>query len=357
MVPARRPWKLVFVAAMSAAALFPALSHRAAVRTAARRVDALSKALSGPAAEHRLRSTSLDPISQARLARLGPLLASWETVGGCGAGASTGTGGGIKWVGRNVTGGLFHVEQQGAYLHTDYGYNYISSTLITHDLDANWNVGVSVPYLYKFMRNPVGLGFDVVNQGPGDVALLGTRHFGAIRDWSSTLTIGLPTGTHDAYIRTPDNLLPQDRQLGLGPHSTTFVTASVLVDHTIDRDWGPTVLGGMANWRGGTNELKSTRVPNATVYAYSGYLLGPLVPALGVSMTGSAGHDVDRTMVQTTPLFSVAANASLEWSSDWVAVILGGSVPYGYTNSVGGLPPGWSLAPWTVALGIAVAPF
>jgi hypothetical protein len=326
-------------------------------RAAEKRLDALSAALGGADLTKRLRQASLDPVTQARLDRLGPLLASWQTVGGCGAGSSTGTGGGIKWVGRNVSGGLFHVEEQGSYLHTDYGYNYISTSLITHDLDPNWNVGVSIPYLYKFMRNPYGLGVDVINQGPGDIALLLTRKLGAIHDWSTTLSIGAPTGTHDAYFRTMDNILPQDRQLGLGPHTTTFVTASLLVDHTIDRSWGLTVIGGTANWRGGTNELQSYRAPNASLYAYSGYLIGPLVPALGLSVTGATGHDSDRGMEQTTPLFLAAVNASVEWSNDWLAIILGGSLPYGYTNSVQGLPASWALAPWTVALGMAFAPF
>src|SRR5260221_11957427 len=60
----------------------------------------------------------LDAALSARVSRLGSLLASWETVGGCGAGASTGTGAGVKWIGRNVTGGLFHVELQSNYVQT-----------------------------------------------------------------------------------------------------------------------------------------------------------------------------------------------------------------------------------------------
>jgi hypothetical protein len=356
MLVARTVPTIAISAALLVAALYPTLSQRAAVRRAVRRVDALA---AGPAAEKswRLLSTSLDPGLKARLDRVGPLLASWETIGGCGAGASTGTGGGLKWVGRNVSGGLFHVELQSSYVHADYGYNYVATALVTRDLNPKWNVGLSVPYLYKFMRDPYGLGVNVINQGPGDVAGLLTRRLGAINDWTTTLAVGAPTGTHDAYFRTMDNLLPQDRQLGLGPHTTTFVTASAIVDHTIDRAWGLAVVGGTLNWRGGTNELQSRRVPSASLYGHAGYLLGPLVPALGLTVLGAAGHDVDRLMVQSTPVFAVAANASLEWSTDWVAVLIGGSLPYGYTNSVQGSPPAWALAPWVVGLGVAFAPF
>src|SRR6202008_418693 len=62
--------------------------------------------------------------------RSAPELASWQTVGGCGAGASSGTGAGVKWVGRNVSGGLFHVECQANYVKTTYGYNYVGTTLV-----------------------------------------------------------------------------------------------------------------------------------------------------------------------------------------------------------------------------------
>jgi len=359
MIAKRKASTLVFAAAVSIAAFYPTFSHLAAVRTAARRVGALSAGLSCPTAKtsSRLLVASLAPAFQARLDHLGPLLASWETIGGCGAGASTGTGGGIKWIGRNVTGGLFHVELQGAYLHTDYGYNYIATALVTHDLDPNWNLGLSVPYLYKYMRDPYGLGVDVVNQGPGDLAVLLTRRLGAIHDWSTTLSVGAPTGAHDAYFRSMTNILPQDRQLGLGPHTTTVVTAALIVDHTIDQGWGPTVVGGTLNWRGGTNELQSYRAPSASLYSYAGYLIGPLVPALGVTVTGAGGHDRDEGAEQSTPLFTVAANASIEWSTDWLAVILGGSLPYGYTNSVQSAPAAWATAPWVVALGVAFAPF
>jgi hypothetical protein len=292
-----------------------------------------------------------------RSERLGGMLASWQTVGGCGAGASAGTGAGVKWVGRNVSGGLFHVECQANYVKTSYGYNYVGTTLITRDLGEKWNLGASVPYLYKYMNNPYGQDFDVANRGLGDVNFLLTRRLGAINDTLLTLGIGVPTGSHDAHLlRALTQVLPQDRQLGAGT-----LTGSLQLDHIIDNIWGPTVLGAVASWRGGENDLHSYRAPSATAYGYASYLLGPFAPAAGLSASGWTAHDRDQGTEQASALFNVAANASLEWSTDWVAVLLGASLPYQYDgeklDNNGKARSPWSFGAWIVALGVAFSPF
>jgi hypothetical protein len=287
------------------------------------------------------------------------LLAGWQTVGGCGAGASTGAGGGIKWIGRNVTGGLFRIETQGNYIAVPYGYNYVVNALISRDLTEKWNLGVAVPYLYKHMNNPFDRGFHVTNRGLGDVNLLVTRKLGAINATTVTAGVGLPTGKHDATLITyPEITIEQDRQLGLGKP-----TASLSVDHVFDELWGLMMVGGMVNWRGGENALRSYRAPSATGHGYLGYFLGPLTPAFGLQVTGLTGHDRDRGAEQKgTPLFSVAPSLSLEWSSNWVAVMLGASVPYQYDgvkiDEVANRPRNpWGLGPWMLVLGLAVSPF
>src|SRR5205814_7249038 len=150
----------------------------------------------------------------------------------------------------------------------------------------------------------------------------------------------------------PTVTLRQDRQLGLGK-----VTGSLVLDHIIDNLWGPTVVGGVASWRGGTNDLGNHRAPSGTAYVYSGYLLGPLVPALGVQLTGFAGHDRDRDSgEQRSALVSVAPSASIEWATGGVAILLGASLPYqysGYTNSDSHATSPWGLGPWGVGLGAA----
>src|SRR6185436_15628857 len=101
-------------------------------------------------------------------------------------------GGGVKWIGRNVTGGLFHVECQANYGELPYGYNYVATTLVSSDIASGWNLGVSVPYLYKYMYDPYGFDIDLSNQGLGDVNVLLTHRFGAISDWTASLSLGAP---------------------------------------------------------------------------------------------------------------------------------------------------------------------
>jgi hypothetical protein len=284
------------------------------------------------------------------------LLASWRTVAGCGAGASSSTGGGVKWIGRNVSGGLFRVECQANYIDTPNGPSYVGTALVSADLGERWTLGVSVPYLYKMIYDPYGLGFDVHNRGLGDVNALVTRKFGAIEQLSATLALGAPSGSHDAtLVRDTSVLLAQDRQLGLGKP-----TASLMLDHVLDNDWGPTVLGGLASWRGGTNDLQSYRAPTASLYAFTSYLLGPFAPAIGLQASGFSRHDRDRGVEQASPLFSVAGNVSLEWSTDWLALLIGASFPYQYdglrTDADGRPRNPWGFGPWVIAAGFAFSP-
>jgi hypothetical protein len=166
--------------------------------------------------------------------------------------------------------------------------------------------------------------------------------------------VGLPTGTYDARYKT--EMLPQDRQLGLGK-----LTATLLLDKAFDQVWGMTLLGATAAWRGGRNDLASERVPSAGVYGYATYLIGPFAPSVGATLTGFAGHDQDRGDEMGSALATAAANVSIEWATDWVAVLLGASLPYEYTgitrNANGGAASPFRFGPWVVALGVAFAPF
>ena len=104
----------------------------------------------------------------------------------------------------------------------------------------------------------------------------------------------------------------------------------------------------MASYPGGENSLKNYRSPSASAYGYVGYLLGPFVPALGVS--GTVFQEADRDVglpSDDQPNAMAALNGSLEWSTDWLAVLLGLSLPYSQRG----------LEPWTAGLGFAIAPF
>jgi hypothetical protein len=275
-----------------------------------------------------------------RLAQLSPLTASWRSVAGCGAGSSTGVGG-IKWVGRNVTGGLVNVQCQANYTKLSDGYVYAVQNQISADLGERWNVGVVVPYLYKYMVDPFGLRFDLSNQGIGDVNLLLSRRLGPIRATTVTVSVGIPTGNERAEYLS--NVLRQDRQLGSGQTS-----GGLMIDHVLDNIWGPAVLGGTVVYPGKENDLENFRAPFASVYGYVGYLLGPLVPSLGISATNYFGQDRDRGLPSDErPPWMVSANGSLEWSTDWVALLAGVSLPYHVSG----------LQPWTVGFGLALSPF
>jgi hypothetical protein len=336
---------------LGALALYPFLAMRIEARKVARRLNALET-------QQRRSGEDNAPLASAislRVQKLGPLLASWETIGGCGAGGTGGAGVGVKWVGRNTAGGLFQSITQANYIRLNNAYNYIVTTQVSRDVGRKWNVGVLVPFLYKRYNDYLGLPTDISNSGVGDVNLLVTRKFGRINSTAVTASLGFPTGTHDATYKT--DLLTQEKQLGLGKF-----TGTLTLDHSIDEGWGIVVLGGSAAWRGGRNELGSYRSPTGGLYGYIGYYLGPFVPVLGASFAGFLKPDEDRGAVQNVPLTMVAGNASVEWSSAYVAILAGVSVPYAFTSTpndqlVAGVKPATGLQPWMVAVGISVSPF
>jgi len=327
-----------------ALALGPRLAAR---RELAIRLDQI--ALAGP-----LHSLTL-PLPRTES---GSLLASWQTVGGCGSGATTGAGGGVKWIGPVATGGLFNVLCQATYMPIDdptrrEHHLYVNS-LITRDLTEKWNIGISVPLVYKYLRDPYGLDVDLSNSGLGDIYLQVTRRFGAINDTLLTAAVGLPTGKHDQlYKNTP---LRQHQQLGFGK-----VAGTVTLDHAMDELWGMMVFGASGSWRGGENSLSNYRAPSASTYGYLGYYLGKLVPSVGLTVTGLPAHDRDRSQDENTGLFVIAPSVALEWSTDWIAFMAGASLPYQYDGidktSEGRPRTPWGFAPWSASLGISIAPF
>jgi hypothetical protein len=158
--------------------------------------------------------------------RPGGALASWQTIGGCGAGSSAGIGG-IKWIGRNVTGGLVNVQCQGSYTRYGDGYVYALNNQLTVPLGDAISIGVIVPYLYKWIDDPLQVRVDYSNAGLGDVNGMLTWKLGAIRATAITLAVGLPTGTSQAG--TGAYLFPQDRQLGAGRISGSLMRGKRLL--------------------------------------------------------------------------------------------------------------------------------
>jgi hypothetical protein len=338
MIPRRFSWSvrtpaLVLAASLVATAAVPLVKQACARRELERRL-----ASARPATLDALFATATMPADE--------LLASWQAVGGCGAGSATGIGG-IKWIGRNVSGGLVHVQSQGNYTRLSGGYSFALQNQLTADLGPKWNVGVVVPFLYKWIDNYAATGYALSNGGLGDVNLLLSRRLGAINDTTLTLSLGAPTGTHEANCQlsanqVPINCLPQDRQLGTGTFS-----GALLLEHTVDNLWGPLVYGGTVGYPGVENSIHNYRAPSASLYGYAGYLMGPLVPAFGLSVTQFLGHDRDNGFDTERGMTMLAANGSLEWANAWVAVLIGVSVPFSQQG----------MEPWTAGLGLAFAPF
>jgi hypothetical protein len=341
----------VLASALVSLAGYPRWAEHLAKRRVIERLDKVEARASALATDE----AGWDAALSLRVRRLGPLLASWETVGGCGAGGTGGAGASVKWIGRNTSGGLFQWMTQGNYIHFADGYNYIISSQITRDLGQKWNVGFSVPYLYKYYRDYLALPTDISNSGLGDVQLLVTRKLGRINSTSVTAAIGFPTGKYDATYK--NDLLTQEKQLGFGR-----VTGTLFVDHTIDETWGVVVLGGLLSYRGDENALQSYRSPMGSLYTYAGYFMGPFVPALGISVSDFLKPDRDRTLEQDVPLTLIAGNASLEWSTDTMAILVGVSVPYSVRGTVSTVETPHptkvtGFMPWIVAVGFSISPF
>jgi hypothetical protein len=325
-------------------------------------------ALGFPVARDRLASRTLD----ARLSRItaganpgapslpaegiSSLLASWQSVGGCGAGAASGAGVGVKWIGRNVSGGLFSVQTQANYtrIHSTYLEDqFFLNNLITRDLDEKWQLGVNVPIVYKYMHDPYALNIDLTNTGLGDVSVQAMRRLGAINDTLLTLNVGLPTGTYDQHYRMAP--VRAHSQLGFGRF-----TGAATLDHVADEIWGLFVTGATVAWRGGENAMANYRAPSASAYAFTGWFWGPVVPSLGLSVTGFSAHDRDQGQDENSALFQAAPTFALEWSSPWFALLAGGSFPYQYngvTEANGKKVSPWGWSDWTVSLGLSFAPF
>ena len=323
--------------------------------------------------------TALDAdVLSLRVRRLGPLLASWETIGGCGAGGGTGTG--VKWIGHNTTGGLFLAMLMNNFVvipssnqpgHGKGGYNEIVNLQLGRDFifdpwNGAWNFSLSVPYLYKHYNDFFGNG-PISNAGLGDINLFLSRKLGT--DNSTTVTVigGVPTGTYTAaYVGT---FLTPDQQLGFGR-----LTSTLQVEHTFDQDWGLMVVGGTAGYRGGKQTDKllwaidrisqhNYRAPSAALYGYTGWFLGPLVPALGLNFTGYTQEDTRGDFGETldAPVATGAFHASLEWSNPYIAILGGVYVPIALRGQDWHTSPtangGSLLQPWTVAVGISASPF
>ncbi|HXU80276.1 MAG TPA: hypothetical protein VN914_02690 [Polyangia bacterium] len=258
-------------------------------------------------------------------------LASWATVGGCGAGGSSASapGGGIQWVGRHVTGGL--VDAQALTTQTfAHGNQFTAvSTRLGTSVTERFGLALNVPVLYKVGDVTVlGATKTARLSGFGDLSLELSYKLGAIGAHQLMLIGSAPTGSHDAVRQ--GIVLPQHLQLGAGVPGATLQ-----YQHTRDRDWGLVLVGATANYAGWENSIGDWRSPSATAYGYAGYILGRWVPSAGLTLFGKPMHDRERGADRPDhldPLMMVVPSLALEWSSDWIAVLPAATVGISYNG-------------------------
>ena len=319
---------LASVTALIAVSLWPLADRMLARRQNERRLQTAAQLVASlparPAACSSLRQErTLPPVREETS------LASWGSIGGCGAGggAASGPGGGITWVGHNVTGGLLDVQ---CLTSETFAKGNAYSTVLTR-LGASpaqrWGLALYVPVLYKVGDVSVlGQTKTARIAGFGDVNLEASRKFGLSGAHRLALIASTPVGAHDAVRQ--GIVLPSHLQLGSG-----VLGATGQYQYTRDRDWGLMLLGGTLNYGGWQNGLGDRRAPSATASAHLGYLLGPLVPSAGLTMFGKPVHDHERGADKPEgrdPLVMLIPSLGLEWSSDYLAIYLAGTLGLSY---------------------------
>jgi hypothetical protein len=293
-------------------------------------------------------------------------LASWGNIGGCGASAAATSSGGVKGVGRGVTGGLMDLQcilSQSVF--PDGAQQSTFSTRLGTGIGYKWLVAATLPFRYNLESVSV---WDEQKEahlpGFGDIGLEVTRKLGIANAHTATLSLTFPVGAHDAVRKGV--VLPQRMQLGAG-----VVSASGVYEYTRDFDWGPMILGGNVFYSGWENsidefpDMGDFRGSGASGYVYAGYMLGPFVPSLGLNLTAKITGDRERDLALSgQPMVMVSPTVALEWSMDWLAVLISlstqlslfeGSDPL--FGGAGDWAPVFELETWTVGLGVQTSIF
>jgi hypothetical protein len=268
-------------------------------------------------------------------------LASWSTIGGCGAGGGSASapGGGIRWIGRNVTGGLIDAQALTTLTYASGNQFTTVAARIAASPTFRWGVALDVPVLYKVGDvTLLGITRTAKISGFGDLSLEVSYKLGAIATHQLMLVASAPTGSSDAVRKGV--VLPQHLQLGAGVPGLT-----AQYQHTQDHDWGLVLLGGTVSYAGWENAIGDFRSPSATAFAHLGYLLGRWVPSAGLTLFGKPWHDRERGARRafSDPVFMLVPSVGLEWSRDWIAVLP--------AATVGLSPAGFE----SVSLGIGVS--
>jgi len=278
-------WGLDLAGVCAAATVLTVLAVPAYQRTRdgaemMRRVGAASLAASAEAA--RAEGLALSGV---------PKTVSWRSVGGCGVGGGGG-GGGTRWIGRRGGGGgLAEVEMLGSSSSGDDLTSTSVNVKVSAEAPGRLNVGLTLPFknnVRSVPDHPEGES-EVAASGPGDLNLSVSRKFGIEGGLNASLSIGIPTGEfkrYDGLTSLNQYYYPSDAQLGTG-----VMTASLQVETSIDKDWGPIILGGGYNANGGENEIGNMTADALSAYCYVGYRTMRAVHSVGVKLSQPLGKD------------------------------------------------------------------
>ena len=341
--------RLIFAAvalALVAVCLYP-VAHRELARREA--VAAIEHLVAAPASSAALERVPSDADLLELRSGSSPL-ASWGNIGGCGAGGG-GSGaatGGVKWVGRGVTGGAVDLQLTGGETFLEGGY-YSSMTLrLGTALDHKWLMGVNLPFLVNVQQVEIAeLGRERTAVLPafGDVSVELTRKLGMDNASSLTFSLAIPTGDHD--VVREGVVLPQQMQPGAGVFS-----GGMTLEHTFDQEWGLIVLGGSVNYGGRENQIVDSRCPGGTrgdrrgsgaaAWVHAGYIAGPFLPSAGLTLSGKFAHNQEtrcdpaqsraEVLELDDSLYLASLQLATEWSSDYLALLLAVSAPFSLTS-------------------------
>ena len=255
-------------------------------------------------------------------------LACWAYVGGCGAGggSASSTGGGVRWVGRGVNGGLLDLQLQSTLSSANGGlFATFNGRVATGSaLLERWIIALNLPLVFKSDEVEVlGAPRQASLAGFGDTSLEIVRKLGITNATRLSLTLSAPLGASNAVRE--GIVLPQRLQLGSGT-----LGLGATLEHTLDRDWGLILFGGGANYGGWENSLGDFRAPSANLFAYAGYIWGPFVPSFGLSLLGKFAHDRERYQGLDDALVVASPSAAIEWATDTFALLIGASVAISY---------------------------
>jgi hypothetical protein len=349
---------IVIVIGFGAAALYPLLDRRLAEENALEQVER--------ARAHTAFFTDRWVVSDEwLLAARERGLSSWGNIGGCGVSGAATSSGGVKWVGRGVTGGLVDVQcilSQSAFPGGAQQSTF--STRLGTGIGYKWMVAATVPFRYnveEVFEGDISKG-DAHLPGFGDISLELTRKLGITNAHTATLSLSIPVGAHDAVRKGV--VLPQRMQLGSG-----VMSVSGVYEYTRDFDWGPMIFGGNVFYSGWENSIKERgsdfRGSGASGYVYAGYMLGPFVPSVGLNLTAKITGDRENAFpLQHQPMVMASPTVAVEWSTDWLALLLSFSMQLSLFEGsdplfggAGNWAPVFELEAWTVGLGVQTSIF